>query len=110
MYCLRLYSQRNLWHDICTKIVVPSYYLRCGLEPVSFDPIPPMQILYCVILLGRYFSEHACRCWKVLAYAALVYDRIPIRIPVIVPTVSSTINIFFVHYVMLMDSYNKIFL
>ena len=53
-------------------MLTPTYYFRCGLEPVSFDPIPPMQILYAVILLGRYLSEHACRCWKVLACAVFV--------------------------------------
>jgi hypothetical protein len=53
-----------------------------------------MQISYFVAFSGRYLSAHACRCWKVLAYAALVYDKLPIRIPVIVPTANSVISIF----------------
>ena len=69
-----------------------------------------MQISYCVVFSGRYLLAHACRCWKVLAYAAFVYDKNPIRVPVIVPMVINTINIFLFIMLILIESHNLILL
>jgi len=78
--------------------LILTYYLRFGLEPVSFDPIPPMQILYAVILLGRYLSEHACRCWKVLACAVFVVVTTNALYTMTAATTAiKTIDVFFVN-------------